>query len=274
MVCGLVGALVAVHGGSPAPGTGEAPTAFVRSATQNTLEQRAADLTVSGSFTADGRRVPVTGSGQVDLTSRLVTLTMDAGSLVEHEVVANGYLYVGETVDGQDVPFVVSGKHWIGEPVPVGSDAAGTSATDPVAELELAAAHGSTVRSLGTATIGGVTVSGYDIQPSRQLIQQKLDQYLAESGLTPEQQQQIAQEGRSFGPFDIKIWIDGSRLVRRASVALSLQSNGTTVNGDVDVDYTNYGTPVSITPPSPDDVVGLSQFLTQAQADASSTATA
>jgi len=68
------------------------PTAFVSKAATQTMAQKTADVTLSGTVQASGKTAAVHGTGQLDLAGRKVSLNLSAsvpggGAFDEHEIV-------------------------------------------------------------------------------------------------------------------------------------------------------------------------------------------
>lgn len=271
----LAGAVVGVviGGGSPAiPGAGIAPAIFVMSATHTTLSQRTADLIFRGRVSVAGHSTAITGSGQAIFSNpqqlgATVDVAVPGGGLTEREILADNHFYLALSSAGQDISSLVPGKHWVEIPIPINSaDSVGTGTSDPLAQLQLLASQGNTVKALGTKSIDGVTASGYSVTLSRSTIINAELRYLATSNLTPAEQQQIGQAAQNSPTPTIDVWFDSSKLLRRIGFVTNQTQNGTNIAVNVEVDFVNYGTPVSISAPSPSDVASYSQFLAAAQA--------
>jgi hypothetical protein len=252
------------------PGAGLTPAAFLTSATQTTLSHHTADVVFSGSVSAAGTTIPVHGSGQADLTadSFNADVNLDHGgkTLVEQELVVNGHFYMDITEDGQDVASVVPGKHWVEIPLPPAgtSGSLGTGTVDPVTQLQQLAKAGNVIRPLGTSAIQGVTVSGYAITPSRQTIEREMNAEIASGQLSPAARQQLRQSTKDISGFTMEVWFDGSGLMRRMTVDQKSVGPPSTT-GHVVMTFENYGTPVTISAPSPGQVISYSDLLAALQ---------
>lgn len=267
-----VGAVVAT-GGSSKSGSGLAPADFVLTATQTTLGQRTADLIFAGTVTASGHAVPISGTGQAVLSdpqqyaAKISISAPDGTALQEKEIASSGDFYLGISSGAQDVSSLVPGKHWVQIPLPIGGNSSlGTGTSDPLTQLEMAAAKGNTVTSVGTETIRGITTSGYAVTISRANLLKSEQSYLSSSGLDPATKQQISQAVQSFPTPTIYVWFDSSKLLRRMGFTTNQTQNGKNLAVNLEMDYVNYGAPVSISTPSSSDVVPLSQFLAAAKA--------
>jgi hypothetical protein len=268
IVAAAVGGVVASrHSG--VPGSGMAPADFVVSSTQTTLAQRTADVTFSGSVGADGKDVPINGTGQVNFDTNAFTATMSENvgstSIALRELIASGQFYMGMTIDGQDMS-TVTGAHWVGISLPdqASSSSLGATNVDPIGQLKALEQKGATVTSLGTKTIDGTTVSGYSVTPSHQEIENNIQQEIQQNQMSAAQGQQLLQSANLIGSFTSEVWIDGSGLIRQEDANIGGGSAGVTAK--VTMSFQNYGTPVSIATPAPTDVIPFTQFQSDLKA--------
>lgn len=268
-----VGGVIAGRGSS-APGSGMAPAAFVVSSTQTTLAQRTADVTYSGSVSADGQNVPLNGTGQVDFDTNTFSATLNENvsstTIAVRELIESGQFYMGMTIDGQDMSQFTGGAHWVGISLPdqASSSGLGAANVDPISQLKALEQKGATVTSLGTKTIDGTTVSGYSVTPTRQEIDSEIQQEVQQNKITAVTAQQMEEAGNLLGSFTTEVWIAGSGLVRQENVNIAGGSAG--IAAKAIVTFQNYGAPVSITTPQPSDVIPFNQFLNDLKAAQSS----
>jgi hypothetical protein len=261
---------VAASGGRSAPGSGMAPADFVVSSTQTTLAQRTADVTFSGNVSADGKDIPINGTGQVDFDTNAFTATMSESvastSIAIRELIASGQFFMGMTIDGQDMSTVTGGAHWVGISLPdqASSSSLGATNVDPIGQLKALEQKGVTVTSLGTKTIDGTTVSGYSVTPSHQEIENNIQQEIQQNQMSAAQGQQLLQSSNLISSFTTEVWIDGSGLIRQEDANIGGGSAG--INAKVTMSFQNYGTPVSIATPAPNDVIPFTQFLSDLKA--------
>jgi uncharacterized NAD(P)/FAD-binding protein YdhS len=105
-----------------------------------------------------------------------------------------------------------------------------------------------------------VDVQGYSVTINAQKIQSKLSQ-----GRLPAWLQQ-ALSNVNFQDIRLKVFVDDAGLLRRMSehIALTVASSGSLAM-DVSLDFSDYGTAVSVTAPPPDQVVSFQDFLQAAQ---------
>jgi hypothetical protein len=265
MIAAAAGGLLATSGRSSAPGSGTSPADFVVTSTQNTVAQRTADMDITGSVVdVRGATIPISGDGQVDFTTNQVATSIDfpagAGSVTEKELTSGGQAYMNITVDGQSMSALTGGAQWISMPFPQQSAGSiGGTDVDPLSAITLMEQRGAAVVSLGPSTIDGDAVSGYSVRPSAAEIQRSLEEEVQAGQLPASALSNISGEAKALGTFTFDIWIDGSDLLRRESVALGGGSSGATAN--ISMTFQDFGTPVSIEAPAPGSVVGLSQAL-------------
>jgi hypothetical protein len=221
-----------------APGAGVSPVAFVTQSVRQTLGQRTADVTVSGSVQARGVSSPVHGSGEVnfstnamasDVTYRLPG-SSPAKTETESEVEAGGAVYIKVSINGK-ADAMPGGRTWVGLPVKQTPPVPNITGSDPLGALKLLAAQGNTVTALGTRLIGGVTCSGYAIRP------------------------------RLLPIFTLTVWIDSQRLVRELGAGMQMSFDGDAASVNLVMDFTNFGAPVRISPPPPSRVISLQALL-------------
>ena len=239
---------------------------LVVSSTQSTLAQRTADVTFTGSVSADSRDVPINGTGQVDFDTNTFSATLSE-NVASTSIVIRGtdrgpdQFYMGMTINGQDMSQITGGAHWVSISLPdqSSSRSLGAANVDPIGQLKALEQRGATVTSLGTKTIDGTTVSGYSVTPSHQEIENTIQQEIEQNQISSTIGQQLLQGSSLFGTFTSDVWIDGSGLVRQEVVNVSGGSAG--ISGKVTMSFADYGTTVSIATPAPSDVIPYTQFL-------------
>lgn len=257
------------------PGAGVAPAAFVVSSTQNTLEQKTADLTMDGVVTRNGRRADLQGTGTAnfDTNSMSATISSPANNMVERELVVGGHFYMGVTIQGHDVSEITGGAHWIDVPIPEQSSSslgAGNANVDPIQQIQTLEQKGAKVVQLGTSHIDGDIVSGFAVTPSRAAELHTVQQEI-QSGNIPRSVASGAMAGaQAMAGFTLDVYVDSNQLLRRMTFAFPGGGSGS-IGGRVTMTFSNYGTPVTIAPPSRDDVIGFDQFVKDAQAAGGST---
>jgi hypothetical protein len=241
----------------------------VVSSTQTTLRQHTARITISGSVSADGQSIPLSGTGYADFDNESFSADMSvntpSGVLDEHEIVVGGQLYFGLGADGFNISQITGGPHWIDVPVPEqNSGALGAGNVDPLAQLQLLEQKGASVTSLGTSTVSGVSVSGYSVTPSPAEEQQTLQQEVQSGAIPASAAPMLQQELQTIGSPTMDVYFDASGLLRKLSLTLGAASSPVSVS--VQMTFDDYGTTVNIAPPASADVISYAQFVQDAQA--------
>lgn len=247
------------------------PAALVAESAHNTLAQKTADITLSGSVSAAGQHIPITGTGAANFTSQLMSLDLSttvAGSKISiKELLAAGKLYMSGDFAGVSLS-QITGKDWISLPVP--SSATDLYGSDPFAQLKLLEQQGATVTPLGQKTLHGRTVTGYSIVPSKASMLKASQDELSQLGFSSSEASQIQSTIESSAAPTITVWFDSSHLLRQTQMSLTMGGalSGGAFSLEMDVDH--YGVPVSVTAPAASDTVSFQQFLQDAQKAGSS----
>ena len=164
-------------------------------------------------------------------------------------------------VDGQNTSEVVSGKPWVREPSPTGSEATGLGLgnVNPLTQIQALEAKGAKIKALGTSVIAGDTVSEFAIRPSAQEEAKNFSAAVANGQITPAERSELQAELGALGQFTIDVWLDGAGLMRRETVHIGGGSSG--VSGQVVETFHNFGAPIRIAFPAASQVVAYSTFL-------------
>ena len=217
------------------PGAGLSPVAFVTQSARQTLEQRTADITVSGYVQAGGKSASVHGSGVTNFAANTaaVDLAYDLPgfSFAESEIDTGGSLYLRVSINGK--AWGPGQRTWMQLPVK-NESSTNLTGSDPIAALNALAAQGNTVTKLGTSVLDGVTCTGYSVRL------------------------------RLLPIFTFTVWIDAQSLVRELSVSLQVSLNSSAASGSIVMDFTHFGAPVRISPPPPSTVISYQAFLKEA----------
>lgn len=253
-----------------APASAFATEAFITHSARTTLAAHTADITVSGTVEASGQATTLNGTGQIDLDHGAMALDVHGAAagqpLEEKEVLTNGNLYMALTVAGKNLGQILGGKEWLRMPLRQ-SQSADLAGSNPISSLATLEQQGSRVQSLGTETIDGVPCNGYAVTPSKQAMIAGAKQEYAALGLSASQAQQELNLIQGMSPPTMKLWIDANGLVRRMSVSLSITvATGTATgnaaeSGDVVMDFSNYGAPVTVSAPPASDTSNLMSVL-------------
>ena len=255
-------------GASRAPGAGVAPAVFVVSSATATLHQHSADVTISGSVSANGQTVPIDGTGYADFDkdafSANMTMNGPTGTLGEDEIAVGGHIYLSVGADGVSISQLTGGPHWVDVPVPEqDSSGLGTGNVDPLVQLQVLEHQGATATPLGTSTMEGETVSGYSVTPSQVEEQQAIQQEVQSGAIPQSAVPMVEQELQAIGTPTMDVYFDSSRLLRKLSVTFG--GGSSPVSASVQMTFGDYGTTVSIGPPAVSDVISYALFLQDLQ---------
>jgi hypothetical protein len=263
----LVITLVVVGGAGP--GSTNAAAQVMRSA-RTTLAAQSADLQISGSISGNGQSIPITGSGYVDLSTSLETMTIDfsadSTNLQETEVQNGAALYLQLIENNQNlVSQVIPGKSWVQLAVAAPTSGLGDGAPDILAQLQLLTAQGNTVTSLGSSTINGEAVNGYQVIVTKKAMAARLKSEEAQGGAEASAIKAALAE-LSVHPPQLDVWVNASDLLQREKAVISISTGSATVGGEIDIDFSNYGTQAEVTTPAASQVAPYSTFLSATQA--------
>ncbi len=239
--------------------TTTASASVLVTAARSTLAEKTADLTLSGSVSADGQTVPVNGSGALDFVNHEMSLSLgasaDGRNVTVNEVLAADTLYM-------EIPGISTlepGKSWVSMDLSQLKSASAPSGSvdnvDPVAMLQLLEQQGYTVNALGQSQVDGDTVNGYEVDISSSQIQAEINKepaYLRQAA--------SALDVSSSG-ITIDVYVNATDQVRRMSLSMQITSAGTSLDESVNLDFSQYGAPVDVTVPPSDQVVSYQQFL-------------
>jgi hypothetical protein len=240
-------------------------SAAVTLALASTLNNRTAELNVSGSVGLGASQVTISGTGTVDFsqnTSQLKLETSVHGNQVSEEEVAIGntlYLQFGPLVNQ-----IVPGKSWIslnlaqlnqgGSASPLGIGG-GLSSNSPSAILNVLAQNGNTVTALGQSTINGIAVQGYSVQVNQAAIKREL----AQAHLPSWMQQSVAVSGNLNIAY--KVFIAGNGTLYRMTIQLGVPVDGQSLNGVLNLDFSDFGAATIVTTPPASQVTSYQNFI-------------
>ncbi len=255
LVVGAVGAYLVLGDHSSAA----ASEAIAKAVTQS-LNEQTADMSLDVQISAAGMSEHVTGNGAFDFTTHTGTITVNvpAGNeQISEQVIEDGStVYVSMPSQfGQLLP----AKSWVS--VDAGTFASGNDdglgsgfngIEDPAALLHQLQSQGDPVDSLGQTTYDGASVSGYSVTIP-------LSQLEKDLGQLPAADRQLA-SGLLPSSITEKVYIDANGLLRGIVVPISFSLAGHALSETVQMSYSNYGTPVSVTAPPANEVATLQQL--------------
>jgi len=264
----LVIAIIVVGGAGP--GSTDAAAQVMRGA-RTTLAAHTADLQISGSLTDGTQSIPISGSGYADLSAGLETMTINfsANSTnLQETVIQNGpalYLQLIEN-DQNIIAQVIPGKNWVQLPIDNStSSQLGQGTPNILAQLQLLTTQGNKVVPLGSSTINGDAVNGYQVTITKKAMSAGLKRAEAQGGVEASAIKEALKKF-SISPPKIDVWIDSSGLLQRETTVLSVATAGATVEGDIEVDFSNYGSQTTVSIPAAGEIAPYSSFLSAAKA--------
>jgi hypothetical protein len=192
------------------------------------------------------------GTGALDLGGKAGTLDMTVDSkayvMAAHEILLNGYVYLGISIDGRSL--LPAGKSWVAERAATqGSGMTGLTGADPTAALASLENQGIAVRALGTKDIGGVSCTGYAVTPPG--TQSTVTVWISPQHLVREMS------------LDTSISISADLSVAGPSPSASPVGSPFTESLDLTMDFTYSAAPVHVTAPPAATTVSFAEFLQQ-----------
>jgi hypothetical protein len=219
-------------------------------------------MSLSMTFSGLGLNEQITGQGAFDFPDQTGTLTMNlplGGQDRSEQIIEDGgtvYVSLGDLL-GQVAP----GKSWVSASPGQLSSGGGSSGalgggvmqwSDPSQTLQQLQAAGATVTSDGPTTFDGTAVTEYSVTvPSS-----SFSKYM---GSLPSSLQGIA-SGLSLPNMTEKVYIESGNLLRAVDLPYSFGIMGKTFSMDMQMELSNYGTPVTVTPPPASAVLPYNQF--------------
>ena len=264
-------------------GTAAASEAVSQAVTQS-LNEKSADVTLDMSLSMGDMNEHMTGSGAFDFGDKTGSFTMNipegdvpgqATTQLDEQLIMDGStVYVGlPSMINQVMP----GKSWISLDLSQYTSGAGGlssgagSFEDPTAFLRQLQSNGATVTSLGPTTFGGSAVTEYSVTIPTSTLEPDLwglggtgSGASGDTGLSSSLQKMTA--GMLPPTVTEKVYITDANLLKGVDVPLSLSLLGKSMSEDMTVTYSNYGVPVTVTPPPADQVATLQQFESAAGA--------
>jgi hypothetical protein len=236
------------------------PAAFVTRSAQQTLAQRTVDTSLSGTMQIAGESIAIKGTGQTNFSTDAMSFDVHAnapgGAVEETAILVNGNLYYALSLNGTNMAQLTGGRKWIQMPVQQ-SAAANLAGSDPVTSLSTLEQQGSTVRVLGTQVIDGVTCTGYAVTPSTQAMVAGATKL----GLSPATTSQELQQIKGMSPPTVTLWIDAQGIVQQMNINLQVNVEGTGDSATMTMNFSHFGTPVTITAPAPSETISFSSFV-------------
>jgi Protein of unknown function (DUF2510) len=245
-----------------------AATDAVTTAATNTLAARSADMSMTLQVSVLDHDETITGNGAFDFADQSGTFTVSlpgaSGQQLSEQILYDGqtvYVNVGSLLGslGGLGSSVTQGKQWVSiDASQFGSGSASSlgggldTFGNPAAMLQQLQSEGGTVTSLGPTTYDGTAVTEYSVALPQSDIEKGIGQLPSSvqhalSGVTPPN-------------IDAKVYVASGNLLKGIDLPLSFSLAGQTMSEDMTMVFSNFGTPVSVTPPPASEVIPFSQF--------------
>jgi hypothetical protein len=234
-------------------GNASAEEAVAQAASQTNAQS--ADMSMSIDVSILGMHENVSANGAFDFAHKLGTMTMT--------IPVNGTPYTEqEILDGSTVYIHVGGlsngltptKPWVSASTSqMNSSSSGLGTLDPTSMLQQLQSAGGTVTSLGPTTYDGTSVTEYTATLPSSAI-------MGGIGKLPTSLRQGV-SGLNLPDMHMNIYVTPDNLLKALAVpSYSVSVAGQTMSMTMTMVLSNYGTPVNVTPPPPDQVQPLSQL--------------
>ena len=255
----------------------------VTTAASKTLAAQSADMAMTLHIAGLGHDESITGSGAFDFANQSGTFSINlpdsAGTPMTEQVIYDGktvYVNVGNLAGslGGLATGLTQGKQWVSvDTSQSGSGHAGAlggglaTFGNPAAMLQQLQAEGGKVTSLGPTTYDGTAVTEYSVALPPSDIEKGL-------GELPSSVPSSGRSGASSVPSSVrhalssvtpssleaKVYIANGNLLKAIDLPISFSVMGKTMSEDMTMVFSNFGTPVSVTPPPANEVIPFSQF--------------
>jgi hypothetical protein len=263
LIAAIVGG-VFLFGGS----SSDADAAVIR-AVDHALGGNTASISVSEQVTVAGTSVDLSGTGDIDFAHDAFEANL-SGVVDGHTLTVEALYLQGSVYEGlPQISQLAPGKSWLSLNLSSlakedQSSSASALGSNPLAALQTLAQQGNTVAPLGTSTVDGQTVQGYSVTINPSVVQRELDSTNLPAWMKKDASQV------TFGSGTEKVYINGTTLVQMATTVSESTTTAGVVSVNESLDFSNYGTPVTITAPPSKETLPFSQFLQLAKAAESS----
>jgi hypothetical protein len=266
MLAGGIAAAVIVIGAAVGVGAyvvaGHGPAAAsvaVADAVTQSLNEQSADMSLDIQVSADGQNEQIAGDGRFNFANHSGTMTITVptgGSQLSEQVIEDGttvFVSLPSSL-GQVLP----GKSWVSMDATTftsGNTGLGSGFNgidDPSALLHQLQSQGDSVTSLGATTFNGTSATEYSVTIPFSQLEQAL-------GQLPAQDRQMV-SGMLPSSVTETIYIDDNGLLGGVLVPFTMSFGGHSLSESFEMSLSNYGTPVSVTPPPASEVATLQQF--------------
>lgn len=244
-----------------APNHGNTPLDPVAEAADTTAAAGSAEFGMSGNVSVAGQSIPISGSGAVDMRNRAMRMDISfpipgAGQLQMEELLTGTTIYMH--LPSQLASRMPGGKTWMKVDLAALGKAQGvdmkqlmqSNQSNPTDMLQALKTVGSS-RVVGHEDIGGVATTHY----SANIDLSKAASRIADKQTVASLKQLYSQAGISSFPIDV--WVDRVGRVRRESMNLTTNQ----FSMQMTIEFTRFGVPVDVTPPSSDQVLDAGSML-------------
>ena len=243
-------------------------TEAVTTAATKTLAAQSADMSMTMDISVLGHQETITGRGAFDFANQTGTFTVNlpasAGNQATEQILYDGktvYVNVGSLLgrQGDLGSGVTQGKQWVsvdtskfgserGRALGGGLDIFG----NPDAMLQQLQSEGGTVTSLGPTTYDGTAVTEYSVSLPPSVLEKGM-------GELPSSVQPATSSGTPPS-IEAKVYVASGNLLKAIDLPISYTIVGQTMSEEMTMVFSNYGTPVSVTPPPASEVIPFSKF--------------
>jgi hypothetical protein len=266
-------ALLVVLAALAAAGCGGGGASFDPAASAaTTANAKSAKLAFDTSIDAAGQNVHMRGDGQVDFKQRAASMTFDVGDLLRSSgvpataneqwtIVTQGLIvYMRAPSLSRQLP---GAKEWLkldveklarSQNVNLGQFRQLTQ-NDPTQMLDYLKAASGKIDEVGKQDVRGVSTTHYRAKVD---LDKVADQAPANLRKTFRASIRSLKQGLGTDKIPVDVWVDDQKLVRRLAEHLPIAGGG---NIDFSVDFYDFGTPVSVSPPPPSETLDLGQVL-------------
>ena len=238
----------------------------------STAKAGSARLGFDTTIATGGNKLHMTGDGKVDFRNREARMTFDVGDLLRGSglpasanekwtILTQGLVvYMHAPSLAQQLP---AAKEWLkldveklakSQNVNLGQFRELTQ-NDPTQMLEYLKAASGKIDKVGTEDVRGVETTHYRANVD---LDKVADQAPAKLRKTFRESIQSLKQGLGTDKIPVDVWVDDDNLVRRLAEHLPIATGGKI---DFSVDFFDFGTPVSITPPPASETLDLATVL-------------
>ena len=267
---GIVAVTAGSHTSAP-PAPKGTPGKVVLTAIDSTLGAKTADVHLTMVMTIPGKgQITASGDGSMDFAADAAQLSIGYGGQQGLENMRVTERYVGGTIylSMPQISTVVPGKSWI--ELPVGGSSMAPGSSNPASMFQVLQADGDIVTPLGPSAVNGASVQGFHVV----VTQAGLDKRLSEANLPDAVRQALLGAKGIFGNGGLSMDVyvsDANHMLARMVMDMHMTIAGQSIAATLTEDTSDFGVPVSVTPP-PADQVASYQAFTQAASGLANTA--